>query len=145
MYKKAIFRIVYFYQFIMSALATIVFLLIPITKEKLNYTFVGLGLFIWLIFILIYVSVAASVKNMLENKYPSYNIYYKDAIKDLASFMFFSLSSILAVVFIFLFMRWTISAYIPDVSAIVINTISVLNGLIFGAIHFVQYFFLPEE
>lgn len=88
---------------------------------------------------------AASVKNMLENKYPSKDVYYENATKDAASFVAFSLSSVLAVVLIYIFMRWAISAYIPEVSAIIINTISVINGLIFGAIHFVQYFFLPEE
>lgn len=145
MYKRVVLVIISFYQFTMSALATIVFLLVPLTKEKLNYTFVGLGLFIWLIFILIYVSMAASVKNMLENKYPSKDVYYENVTKDATSFVAFSLSSVLAVVFIYFFMRWAISAYIPEVSAIIINTISVINGLIFGAIHFVQYFFLPEE
>lgn len=145
MYKKAVLRIVYFYQFTMSALVTIVFLLIPLTQVKLSYSFVGWGLFIWLFFILIYVSIVASVKKMLDNKYPFYSDYYMDLRRDTSSFMIFLLTSIFTVILMYALMRWTFTLYLPDISTSFISIVSALNGLILGALNFSLFFYLPRE
>jgi hypothetical protein len=147
MLKRTLAFVISIYQYLMPILAFICLLIIPLIERHQYFKTLTIDLlvrcFLWVYFTFAYWSIGVAIKNRIYNR-RDFGLSF-EMRKDITSFISLSVSAIGIGAFISLLTQWALEAYIPQLHPNLRLILSLGNGVTYGALVFLQYFFLPEN
>ena len=132
------------YQYVMSTFATLLLIIIPVIGSRQYFDSLFVDIFarcvLWLYFVGSYWSIARAIRNGFSKKKNPFFVTRKSAV----TFVLLSISAIITGGFLSILTNWSLTAFVPQLPNILIFIVSVGNGMIYGSLIILQYYFLSR-
>jgi hypothetical protein len=132
------------YQCLMLILTSIVFLFLPVMASHQFFDSPFIDIFarciLWLYFAASYWSIGRAIKNGFRQKRNFFLVG-----KSVSTIVLLGLSAVMTSAFLGLLTNWSLTAFVPQLSSLLVWIVSFVNGVIYGTLILLQYVFLPEK